>query len=468
MSASAPFSISADAPDGDAEARAAGIHRNLFVAEVSGWGRYPLARGRQIHAEDLEWSTRHAALCRGLGRSYGDASLPAAEEDIVSVTTLADRLLAFDEGSGVVRAEAGLSLHGLNVWSLPRGWFVPVTPGTQFVTLGGMVAADVHGKNHHVAGCFGEHVTSVRLRVADGRILEVSDEQEPDLFRATIGGMGLTGHILEVELRLERIPSPWIWQESERVPDFESLILRLQEESRSWPFTVAWLDALNGGRCFGRGILIKGRWAEPVEARRDFRFGRFAVTVPLSLPDWFLAPAAVRLFNRLNYAKHGARVCRRLTHPIAFFYPLDAVLEWNRLYGRRGFTQYQCILPVASSLEPHRRLVRLVTDRGGSFLCVVKDCGPEGKGTLSFPRPGVSLAFDIPMRPGIQKLVDEMNDLVASHGGRIYLAKDALTRAEHFRAMEPRLAAWLATRRKWDPQGRLRSALAERLLGGGK
>jgi decaprenylphospho-beta-D-ribofuranose 2-oxidase len=449
----------------DAVARASGTQRNVFVTEISGWGRYPVVLGREVHCENLEWSSRHAALSRGLGRSYGDASLPAAEQDILNVTTLADRFLAFDEGTGVIRAEAGLSLQKLNEWSLRRGWFVPVTPGTQYVTLGGMAAADVHGKNHHVAGCFGEHITAMRVRVPDGRMLELSEAYEPELFRATIGGMGLTGHILEVALRLERVPSPWIWQESERVADFEVLVQRLQEAGRSWPFTVVWADALSTGRQLGRGVLIKGRWAQPGEARSDFRYGKSGLPIPITCPDWFLAPPAVRAFNRMKYAMHGAKVRTELLHPVSFFYPLDVVLFWNRLYGKRGFTQYQCVLPVRGSLEPHQRLLRKVVAGGGAFLCVIKDCGPEGRGMLSFPKPGISFALDMPVRPGMQALVDELNEIVAAEGGRIYLAKDAFTRPQHFRAMEPRLDTWLPLRHKWDPEGRVRSALSERVFG---
>lgn len=448
------------------EKRAAGIERNVYDTELSGWGCYPVVRGRAVRSEDLEWSTRHAALSRGLGRSYGDAALPAVETDIINVTTLADRLLAFDPDRGIVRAEAGLCLRSLNAWSLPRGWFVPVTPGTQYVTLGGMVAADVHGKNHHVAGCFGEYVTGLRIRVADGRVLDVSDQQEPELFRATIGGMGLTGHILEVEFRLERISCPWILQESERVADFETLLGRLQEAGRDWPFTVTWVDALNRGRTLGRGILMRGRWAEPEQAQEEFRYTRHAVGIPFHLPNRALAPVAVRLFNRVNYERHGRGVRREILHPAKFFYPLDAVLYWNRLYGRRGFIQYQCVLPVGRSPASHHRLLRTVAEHGGAFLCVVKDCGREGKGTLSFPKPGVSYAFDIPMHPGIQALVDALNEQVATEGGRVYLAKDALTRPEHLRAMEPRLTEWLEVRAQWDPHCRFRSRLSARLFGG--
>lgn len=435
------------------------------LVELCGWGRYPVVRGRQIEGEDLERITRDSALSRGLARSYGDASLPAGEDQIVSRTVRADRMISFDESTGVLRAEAGLSLAALNDWSLPRGWFTPVTPGTKFVTLGGMVAADVHGKNHHVNGCFGEHVAALRMRVADGRILEVTEESEPDLFRATLGGMGLTGHILEVAVRLEKIASPWIWQESEQAPDLEALIERLQAAGKTWPMTVTWSDLMQRGRHLGRGVLIRGRWAEPHEARQPYRRRSLRVAVPFDLPDFVLNPLTIGAFNQLNFWKHGGGVKRGIVHTDPFFYPLDAVHDWNRIYGRRGFTQYQCVLPVHGSLAPHRKFAERLVRGGGGYLVVIKDSGPEGKGMLSFMKPGITFAVDIPVGPDTQRLVDSLNEIVLEGGGRIYLAKDAFTRGEHYRAMDPRADRFLAVRRKWDPAGRLRSALSVRIFG---
>ena len=436
------------------------------LTELAGWGYYPRVQGRERRSEDLEEITRDAVLTRGLGRSYGDSSLPPPGTRPVAGSPLADRLLAFDPESGVVRAEAGCALMQLNRLSFRRGWFTPVTPGTHYVTLGGMVAADVHGKNHHVAGCFGEHVRSLRMRVADGRIMEISDAHERELFRATLGGMGLTGHVLEVEFQMQRIPSPWIWQETERVTGLDAALDGLQSASRQWPMTVLWSDFLAPGAGLGRGLLMKGRWAEPGEAPLAPPRWRNAPALPMRLPSWLVQPWMVAIGNRLNYWRHGARLHTGIIHPEMFFYPLDIVRDWNRLYGRRGFTQYQAVLPGPSSHPRHWRFVRALRDRGGAvFLCVIKDCGPEGKGMLSFPKPGVSYALDIPIGADTQALVDVLNDVVAAEGGRVYLAKDAFTRPQHFRAMEPRLDAWNAVRRAWDPHGRLKSAQSIRLLG---
>ena len=432
---------------------------------MKGWGGLA-AQGCELLSEDLPDITKAAVLSRGLGRSYGDSSLPPPNRAEVANTTLADRLLAFDETTGVLRAEAGLSLFELNRLFLPRRWFTPVSPGTQFVTLGGMVASDIHGKNHHRDGCFGEHVLKIQLRVADGRIVTCTPEVEPELFRATIGGMGLTGHILEVEFRMAKIPSPWITMESERIPDVDAFIAGLKTSGPDWPMTMGWIDCLSRGRKTGRGILMRGRWATPEEARKTFApLGR-RVSVPFVLPSWVMGPLSVRAFNMLYYWRHIPRHKKALIHPQKFFYPLDAIENWNRLYGPRGFTQYQCVLPNQAGQGVARRFLDVLTGRGGaSFLAVIKDCGEEGIGMLSFPLPGISIAVDLPIRDHTQELVDALNEFVIAEGGRIYLTKDSFTRPEHFRQMEPRLDEWMRVRRAWDPEGKLLSAQSIRILG---
>jgi len=436
------------------------------LGTLAGWGQMPIVPGREVRSEDLAAITRGATLTRGCGRAYGDAALPASPGARVAGSTLANRLIAFDPESGLLTAEAGFTLDDLYRAFLPRGFFTPVTPGTRFVTLGGMVAADVHGKNHHRDGCFGQHVQALRLRVADGSIVTCSREAHPDLFRATVGGMGLTGHILEVTCRLVRVPSPWIFQESHRVADIDRFIEALKGAAGSWPMTVGWIDCLASGASMGRGILYKGRWAEPGEAPKTFPAIGPPIPVPVSLPSGVLSPVLMRAFNTAYFHAHRAGTTTGIVHPRSYFYPLDVLGAWNRLYGRRGLAQYQCVLPESSGHAGARRVLELVSAAGGaSFLCVIKDCGPEGDGLLSFPRPGISIALDLPMRAGTQALVDRLNELVIREGGRIYLAKDALTRPEHFRAMEPRLERFLAVRRAWDPNGAIRSALATRLFG---
>ena len=433
------------------------------ATRLSGWGRSPVVEGHERIGEDLERLTRDVSLTRGLGRSYGDSSLPAKGGGTIASTRLADRILAFDPETGVLRAEAGLSLFALNRALLDRGWFTPVSPGTQFVTLGGMVASDVHGKNHHEAGTFGRHVSRLLLRAGSGDIVETGPDVERELFDATVGGMGLTGHILEVEVRLKRVNSPWIWSESETAPDFETLAERLVDAGRSWPYTVAWADLLHSS---GRGILVKGRWSEPGEAPTTKFTWPGAVAIPFDMPGWAINPLSMRMFNALYLAKHGRRTRTGIAHPQSFFYPLDAILDWNRAYGSRGFTQYQCVIPKESGVAAAAKFARLVRETGGlPCLVVVKDFGPEGPGVLSFPKPGITLAIDLPVTDVTPGLVARLNDVVAAEGGRVYLTKDAFTSREHFRAMEPRLAAFDDVRRRWDPDRKIRSAQSVRLLG---
>ena len=432
---------------------------------ISGWGRVGVV-GQEIHSDDLPRLPPDVTLCRGLGRSYGDSSLPASTKSRVACTTLADRLLYFDPNSGRVTLEAGVSLRALARLFLPRGWFVPVTPGTSDVTVGGMVAADVHGKNHHVDGCFGSYVDELLMRVADGRTIVCSRNNATDLFWATIGGMGLTGHILEVTFRMSRIPSSWISAESVRLDNIDTLLQELRDSSNDWPFTVAWVDGLSGGRTLGRGIVYKGRWSKRSANGLSSPEPRRTPAVPCDLPNWVLNRWSVGRFNDGTYYRHGARTRLYTQSPYDFFYPLDSVGDWNRVYGRRGFTQYQCVIPERHGHEGMRQLLQHLSEKhANAFLCVIKNCGDEGHGLLSFPLAGMSAAIDLPIDRDTQSLVDFLNEWVIGLGGRIYLAKDTFTRAEHFKAMEPRLAHWKSVRCQWDPTLRIRSAQSVRIFG---
>jgi len=432
---------------------------------ITAWGGISRP-GLSVDSAHLEQDSLDATLFRGLGRSYGDSALPATSDAKIVSTPLADKIRFFDRERGILRAEAGLSLHSLNRLFLRECWFVPVSPGTQFVTLGGMVAADVHGKNHHIDGCFGQHVIALKLRVADGRMIECSATNEPELFWATIGGMGLTGHILEVEFKMVKIPSPWIWCETRRIDGIDEFVAALKSAARVWPFTVGWIDCLKRGRTMGRGILTCGRWASPGEAPSTELPENRTFSIPVVFPDAVLSPLTVRAFNSWYFHKHIPKVKRRIVHPEKFFYPLDDVRDWNRIYGPGGFTQYQCVLPENGDSGVAKRFFELLTRIGGaSFLCVIKDCREEGKGMLSFPKPGISIALDIPIRSHTQSMVDQLNEFVIGVGGRIYLCKDTFTRAADFRAMEPRLDKWMDIRRKWDPEGKIRSAQSVRLFG---
>ncbi|MEM7434438.1 MAG: FAD-binding oxidoreductase [Myxococcota bacterium] len=436
------------------------------LSTISGWGRHS-AQGRERVGEDIERISADVNLSRGLGRSYGDASLPPTDCPEVLNTTYADRILSFDPESGTFRGESGFALSELNRLMMPRGWFTPVSPGTKYVTLGGMVAADVHGKNQHRDGDFGDHVSSLKMRVADGRVIECSPTQNADLFRATLGGMGLTGHVLEVEFKLKPIPSSWFWQESRRIHDIDEFQECLENASPNWQHTMGWIDCLKRGSQMGRGIMMCGRWATPEEAPKASPKAGFRPRLGFDWPSWVLNRASIRLFNELYYRKQWRKESRGVVGLEPFYYPLDAIRSWNRMYGRRGFTQYQCVLPREAGRSSARRVLEVLTSRGGaSFLCVIKDFGRHGPGVLSFPRPGITLALDIAVRDDTQALVDALNEQVLDEGGRVYLAKDSFTRREHFEAMEhERLAEFNAIRDRWDPNRRFRSALSVRLLG---
>jgi decaprenylphospho-beta-D-ribofuranose 2-oxidase len=434
-------------------------------AGLSGWGRTYLP-GREVRSPDLKAASVAMPLSRGLGRSYGDASLLASGDSRALGTTLADRILSFDEDSGVLRAEAGLCLADLNRIYLPRHWVTPVTPGTKFVTLGGMVASDVHGKNHHVAGTLGRHVESLLVRTGGGDVLECSRQEHADLFFATLGGMGLTGHILEVGVRLQKVPSPWIYGESYRLSGLDELLLRVKQSSHEWPMTVSWVDTVATGAALGRGILFVGRWAEAGEAPPSFPKPRPTITMPFSLPSGLLNRFTIGVFNQLVYRSHFRPTKTGFVSPDKYFYPLDSILHWNRGYGSRGVTQHQSVIPWEAGREGIRTMIETLASAGtASFLTVVKDCGEEGEGTISFPKAGMSLALDIPIRHDTQDVIDRLNRTVIDLGGRIYLTKDGFTRAEDFRQMEPRLDQFLAVVEKYDPARTLRSAQSRRLFG---
>ncbi|HTK91576.1 MAG TPA: FAD-binding oxidoreductase [Verrucomicrobiae bacterium] len=432
----------------------------------------PVRPGRVARPEHLLLPPGEGiVLPRGLGRAYGDAAVPAREDALVLATTRADRILDWDPVAGRLTAEAGLSLAEILRLFLPRGWFPPVTPGTKFVTLGGCVACDVHGKNHHCDGSFGSFVERLSLLTADGKEIVCGPDVDRELFLATVGGMGLTGLITEVTLRLRPVETGWIAMETEGVADLESMLAALEASREAWPYTVGWIDCLAAGVGLGRGVLMRGRHATRAEVPSGDPRPRRALRVPMDAPEWLLSPPAMRAFNGLYYwLKAGRR--RGAAGPSvvsyeAFFYPLDMITDWNRLYGRRGFLQFQCVVPRAAGLAAMRELLERIARAGAaSFLAVIKDCGPAGPAPLSFPIEGVTLGLDLPYRgPETVDLVHALNAVVIAAGGRIYLAKDAVTRAEDFARMMPRLAEWRAVRDRWDPAHRFRSAQSVRLLG---
>jgi FAD/FMN-containing dehydrogenase len=405
--------------------------------ELKSWGGFA---GRHtvlplFWREDVPFAGAPAPfLAYGLGRSYGDSCLN--DGGTLLTTRRLDRFIALDERTGILRCEAGVSFEEILAFAVPRGFYLPVVPGTKLVTVGGAIANDVHGKNHHRAGTFGAHVRALELLRSSGERLECSPAKNPALFAATIGGLGLTGLILSAEVQLRRISSAHVAQESIPLRNLEHFFEVAAESDVSSEFTVAWIDCLARGDRLGRGIFYRGDFAEgpPVSARAP---KKGALRVPFELPFSPLNRATLAVFNGLYHAKNRATAGRRLVHHEPFFFPLDGIQSWNRIYGRKGLLQFQCAVPKPAAPVAMRELLGAISAAGdGSFLAVLKNFGPvPSPGLLSFPRDGVTLALDFPNRgEKSARLFAELYATVLAHGGRLYPAKDALMSGAQFRA----------------------------------
>lgn len=438
-------------------------------ARLSGWGRYPVrdcTLWQPVTAEALHkaLTPQASAIARGNGRSYGDASLnPDATFDMRRL----DRLIAFDAATGELVCEAGVLLADIITAFVPRGWFAPVTPGTQFVTLGGMIASDVHGKNHHGAGSFCDHLQWLDLDLGDGRVLRCSHDENADLFAATCGGMGLTGMIVRAAFRLLRIETAYMRQRTRRAADLGEA-LALFEHAQDWTYSVAWIDCLARGRDLGRSaiLLAEHARAEELDTHRRAaplaRAKRKPKKVPVDFPGFALSGFNVRLFNQAYHAMQRPGDALVALDP--YFYPLDALADWNRIYGRRGFVQYQAVLPLASSEAGLRAMLETISAAGaGSFLAVLKRMGPASFGMLSFPIEGYTLALDFPATPGNLALLDRLDAITADHGGRIYLTKDARMAPAMLSHGYPRLGEFRELRTRLGLDRRFTSLLSQRL-----
>lgn len=414
---------------------------------LSGWGRTSRVACRIADFRG-RLDERGPMIARGCGRAYGDAAM---HPNMTLLTRRMDRLLDFDPQTGRLTCEAGVTLETVLAVFVPLGWFPPAVPGTRFVTIGGMAAADIHGKNHHEAGSFGCHVEALSLMLPDGHV--VACVPGDDLFAATIGGMGLTGIIQTITFRLMRIPSPWIQREVVAAANLDET-LDAFEQSAGWPYTVAWIDCLATGGKLGRSLLSRGAFAEHSAQLPPLR----SMTMPFDLPSGIVNGWSVRAFNALYHARRPAA---GLVPYGEFFFPLDGLLKWNRIYGRRGFAQYQCVLPERDGI---RLLLEKVARSGlGSFLAVLKLLGPNSGGLLSFPMQGWTLALDFPMRQATLRLLDDLDAIVADHGGRLYLAKDCRMSAAMLRRTQPNIDRFQAIRAQWGCLGAMQSLLAERL-----
>jgi len=411
---------------------------------------------------------RRGVIARGLGRSYNNAAQNAG--GLVVRTTRLSRITGLDPATGLVTCEAGVSLEQLMATALPLGWFVPVSPGTRQVTVGGAIAADVHGKNHHRAGSFARHVRSVDLLMADGEVRAITPADSPGLFWATAGGMGLTGIILRATIALTRVETARVVVDTVRTADIDETMACLAAADRSHGYTVAWADCLARGQAMGRSVVTSGDFAAvsdlPAGQRGDpLRFSLASLaSAPPVFPNGLVNRRTVALMNAAWYRKAPRRRTGELQRIGAFFHPLDGIRNWNRVYGPAGFLQYQFVVPFGQEDAVRRSFERISRARAPSFVTVLKRFGPGDPGMLSFPMPGWTLALDFPARTaGLGSLLDGLDELVLAAGGRVYLAKDARVRPGVLAGMYPRLGEFRELRARIDASGVFVSDLARRL-----
>lgn len=413
-----------------------------------------------------EWLDRSGTIARGLGRSYGDAAINGGGQ-VIGMTRL-DRQLSFDEASGTLTCEAGLSLEHIIREFTPRGWFPMITPGTKFVTVGGCIANDIHGKAHHVQGSFSNCVDEMKILLANGEVVVASRTENPELFWATFGGMGLLGVVLTATIRLRKIDTSYFRQKSLRVESLDEMLSVLEEQDQLFPYSVATIDVFARGPRLGRGVVTVGDHASreelpPSLSQAPLRIStRSRLTVPFELPEFTLNPLTMRLVNAVILRIQAS--ARSLGHFENFFYPLDKLAHWNRGYGRRGFTQYQFVLPFADGARRLHEILNTIFSAGElPFLNILKRMGKSTQSPLSFPAAGYTLAIDFPMRKNTRALLQRLDALVLDGGGRVYLGKDSFLEAATFRAMYPGVAGWLETKAKYDPDGVFTSNLGRRV-----
>jgi FAD/FMN-containing dehydrogenase len=436
---------------------------------LANWGNYPALLCDETTFSQEEQiqdfiSSHTSIIARGNGRCYGDASLAA-----FSVSTLKyDKVLAFDTVNGIFECQSGITLDQILEIIVPEGWFLPVTPGTKFITIGGAVASDVHGKNHHVDGSFSNHIISMDVITGNKDTITCSALVEPDLFWATCGGMGLTGIITTVKFYLKKIETAYIKQKQIKARNLEDLI-RLFDEYKHYTYSMAWIDCLQKGDSFGRSILIVGEHATEEELSDSQRknmlkvSGKGKLTVPFNLPSFILNTFTVKAFNWLYYLKNTKREINNVVPYEPFFYPLDAILHWNRGYGKAGFVQYQFVLPLEKK-EGLVAILQRISDKGwGSFLAVLKVFGKQ-ESLISFPMEGYTLALDFPVRKGLFAFLDELDGLVLQYGGRLYLSKDARMKQEVFWSSYPNAQKFAEIVKTYNGDQLFRSVQSDRLL----
>jgi decaprenylphospho-beta-D-ribofuranose 2-oxidase len=427
---------------------------------ISGWGGFPTQDAKVIAPLTLsdyktEIENGPSLIARGMGRSYGDSSIAAN----VLLTTLCDHFISFNTATGLLEAEAGVKLRDLLRIIVKHGWFLPVSPGTSFVTVGGAIASDVHGKNHHVAGTFGQHVASITILLGTGEVVTASPAQLPDLFHATCGGMGLTGVILTATIQLIPVKSVFINQKTIKASSLEEACEAFEASSTS-SYSVAWIDCLAKGQNFGRSVLMLGEHADCGGLNLKIRD---PINIPIYSPAALLNNITLRALNTVYWTK-AANNKKQSRQLLAYFYPLDAIGDWNKIYGKAGLLQYQFVLPKVDGVANMRKLLIQIAQSGAdSFLAVLKQLGPSNQNLLSFPIEGYSLALDFKVSTSVVGLLHRLDGMVAAMGGRVYLAKDALMREESFKTTYPNWEQFETVRHKYGAIGKFASNQSKRL-----
>jgi FAD/FMN-containing dehydrogenase len=428
--------------------------------KIQGWGRYPTMDAEVLvpsnNSECGEFIKDKILIPRGLGRSYGDSSLGS----IVLKSTRLDHFISFNQEIGLLSCQAGVSIHEILNLVVPKGWFMPVTPGSANVTLGGAIASDVHGKNHHIGGSFSQHLLSFELLLGSGERVTVTPSVRPDLFKATCGGMGLTGFILSATLQLIPIHSGFVSQKTLRANSLEE-VCELFEVNALSTYSVAWIDCLAKGSKMGRSLLMLGEHSTNGELELSNQSKK---SLPIDMPNWVLNAYSIRAFNFLYFNKSifSQKKINMAYRP--YFYPLDAIKNWNRLYGKKGFIQYQFVIPKAAGVIGLKRILNIISKSNkGSFLAVLKVFGKGNENYLSFPIEGYSLALDFKMESGIVDLIRKLDAMVMEMGGRVYLTKDALMSEQMFKLTYPQWELFEEVREKYGAIGRFASNQSRRL-----
>ena len=427
---------------------------------ISGWGGYPKQKAQVLMPSSLSTYKRHlqqheCVIARGMGRSYGDSAIAPT----VLQTTYCDHFVAFDAATGLITVEAGMKLRDVLNVTVKHGWFLPVTPGTSFVTVGGAIASDVHGKNHHVAGTFGQYVLSMSILLGTGEVFTTSLTQFPDLFHATCGGMGLTGVILKATIQLIPIKSSFINQNTFKAGSLEESCEAFDKNSSS-TYSVAWIDCLSTGKHLGRSILMVGEHS--VSGGLDL-----SIKEPISLPTYtpasLLNSVTMRAFNAVYWAKASHK--KTQTIPLMkYFYPLDVIGGWNKLYGKAGFVQYQFVLPKTDNILNMRTILTEIAQSGaGSFLAVLKQFGPSNQNLLSFPMEGYTLTLDFKLTSSVIALLHRLDSMLIGMDGRVYLSKDAVMEEVTFKTTYTKWQEFESVREKYGAIGKFASAQSKRL-----